>query len=554
MEKKKKSPEFWRYAAFLVILFGIFTWLVSGLIRLQLNQSDELLEKAQDTRTKTIALRGKRGNITTADSVLMAEDESIFNVTFQKDASANTKEQYQKYTASILETINIVEKNGGTIDVSFVIRRKPEPKEVEEKDEKGNLVTKIIDPNPEVPVGNWEFHFGSGVSESVLDTRQRQWRSNNYLTNMNKYKTPDQCIEALKKRYQLADDIPEETMLKVMAIYSEMQMNIFNSQPIVIAKDVKYKTVIEIETRAMMLPGMSIEIGTKRVYPRHNLACQIIGYTGAIPSRATWLDLQAKGYSYNDTIGRDGIEYSMEDWLTQNSSVRKGQRVVERDQMSRIVREFPELHVDPQDGNNVKLTLIASYQAEAERCIRNNVHKVRDLQEKRLETEKWKEDNKKDLHKRDWAKYPLALAEHGCLIVLDMECRVLALANYPTYDLNALVAGGDEAMEILGDPRNVLLNYGIHARGTPGSIFKMVTAMGALSEGKLKEGEMITDMGYYTKYNKDLTTAPKCWISKNARWQHANQTIQDGLEHSCNYFFYELSDRLGEDQLYRYAT
>ena len=572
MEKKKKTPEFWRYAAFLVVIFGIFTWLVSGLVRLQLDQTDELLEKAQDTRTKTIALRGKRGNITTSDSVLMAADENIYNVTFQKDASANSKELYQKYTASILETIKIVEKNGGTIDVSFVIRRKPELKETPVKDENGaivkdkdgNVVTEIIDPNPEVPVGEWEFHFGSGVSESVLDTRQRQWRSNNYLTNKTKYGTPQQCIEALKKRYQLdgdvrelynlEEDISEETMLKVMAIYSEMQMNIFNSQPIVIAKDVKYETVIEIETRAMMLPGMSIEIGTKRVYPRHTLACQIIGYTGAIPSRATWLNLQAKGYSYNDTIGRDGIEYSMEDWLTQNSSVRKGQRVVERDQMSRIVREFEELKVDPQDGNNVKLTLNAAYQAEAERCIRNNVNKVRDLQEKKLETEKWKEDNKKDIHKRDWNKYPLALAEHGCLIVLDMQCRVLALANYPTYDLNALVAGGDEAMEILGDERNVLLNYGIHARGTPGSIFKMVTAMGALSEGKLAEDEMITDEGYFTKYNKDLSTAPKCWISKNARWQHANQTIQDGLEHSCNYFFYELSDRIGEEQLYRYAN
>ena len=244
----------------------------------------------------------------------------------------------------------------------------------------------------------------------------------------------------------------------------------------------------------------------------------------------------------------------MEDWLTQNSSVRKGQRVVERDQMSRIVREFTELHVDPQDGNNVKLTLNAAYQAEAERCIKNNVNKVRDLQEKKLQTEKWKEDNKKDIHNRDWVKYPMALAEHGCLIVLDMQCRVLALANYPTYDLNALVAGGDEAMEILGDERNVLLNYGIHARGTPGSIFKMVTAMGALSEGKLAENEMISDLGYFTKYNKDLSTAPKCWISKNARWSHANQTIQDGLEHSCNYFFYELSDRLGEEQLYRYAN
>jgi len=36
-----------------------------------------------------------------------------------------------------------------------------------------------------------------------------------------------------------------------------MQMNIFNSQPIVIARDVKYETVIEIETRSMMLPGMA---------------------------------------------------------------------------------------------------------------------------------------------------------------------------------------------------------------------------------------------------------------------------------------------------------
>ena len=527
MEKKNKTPEFWRYAAFLVVLFGIFIWLVSGLINLQLKQSDEFAEKAVDTRTKTIALRGKRGNISTYDSVVMAEDELIYNVTFQKDATDNTKELYQKYTASILETIDIVEKNGGSIAVSFVIERDPES-------------------------GEWRFNFGSGVSESVLETRESQWRSNNYLTRMDRYGTADQCIERLKERYQIADDVSEENMLKIMAIYSEMQMNIFNSQPIVIAKDVRYETVIEIETRSMMLPGMSVEIGTKRVYPRANLASQIIGYTGAIPTRAMWLTLQAKGYSYNDTIGRDGIESSMEDWLTQNSSLRKGSRVVERDQMSRVVRELS--YTAPQDGNNVKLTLNASYQQQAERCIKENVRIVRDNQEKKLASESWLEANKNDIHNRDWAKYPLALAEHGCLIVLDMQCRVLALANYPTYDLNALVAGGKNAMAILGDARNLLLNYGIHARGTPGSIFKMVTGMGALSSGELKITERISDMGYYTKYNQDLSTAPKCWINKNYRWQHANQTIVEGLTNSCNYFFYELSSRLGEERLYRYSS
>ncbi len=531
MEKKeKKKSEFWRYAAFLIVLFVIFIWLVSGLVNLQLEQSDYYTEKAENTRTKTIALRGKRGSITTSDSVVMAEDELIYNVTFQKDASANTKELYRQYTESIIETIGIIEKNGGEICVSYVIERDPE-------------------------TNKWVFNFGSGVSESVLETREKQWRSNNYATGK-RYTSAEQCIEQFRKRYQIDDSVPESTMLKIMAIYSEMQMNIFNSHPIVIAKDVKYETVIEIETRSMTLPGMSIEIGTKRVYPRSTLASQIIGYTGAIPTRAMWLTLQAKGYSYNDTIGRDGIESSMEDWLTQNTSLRKGARVVVRDQMSRVVDvlEDDPRTSEPQDGNNVKLTLNAAYQQVAERCIRDNVNQVRDLQDEKLASASWLEANKTDIHNRNWTKFPLQLAEHGCLIVLDMQCRVLAFANYPTYDLNALVAGGKEARAILGDSRNLLLNYGIHARGTPGSIFKMVTGFGALASGALDPNERITDEGYFTKYNADLTTAPKCWISKNYRYKHANQTIVDGLKNSCNYFFYTLADRLGEDRLYHYAS
>ena len=50
--------------------------------------------------------------------------------------------------------------------------------------------------------------------------------------------------------------LDEETICKVMAIFCEMQMNIFNSQPIVIAKDVSYETVIEVETKSMMLSGI----------------------------------------------------------------------------------------------------------------------------------------------------------------------------------------------------------------------------------------------------------------------------------------------------------
>ncbi len=548
-EKQQGKNQGWRYWAFMGIVLLMFAYLVSGLVRLQLLQNDEYSEKATNVKSKNIVLRGKRGNIIDADSVVLAKDELVYNVTFYKDASQTSKANYLAFTKSIVETLSIIESNGGKLAFDYVIQRNQD-------------------------TGEWEFNFGTGVSDSVLATREKQWRSNNYVQNTksNKYDTAEKCLVALRHRYRIVLDtqemaelkeaegekyvdcllLDEATMLKVMAVYSEMQMNVFNSQPIVIAEDVKYETVIQIETRSMMLPGMEIEVGTKRVYPKRTLAAQVIGYIGKIPTRAKWIELQPKGYSYNDVIGRDGIESSMEDWLTQNSSLRQGVRKVERDNWSKVVREIS--YTAPTDGNTVKLTLKASYQQVAERLLAENVNTIRDRQEKLMSDSKWLEQNRSDISKRNWERYPLELAEHAVMVVLDMEDRVLAMANYPTYDLNALVAGGASARSILADDRNLMLNYAIGSRATPGSIFKMVTGMGALSDGLLSPTETITDMGYYIYYNNDLATAPKCWISDGQRWQHRNQTIVQGIKNSCNYFFYELGKRLGEERLYHYAS
>lgn len=538
----------WRFIVFIFVLLAMFAYLVSGLVRLQLMNSEEYAEKAESVRTKTIVLRDKRGNITDADSVILAKDELVYNITFYKDGSNVSKKDYYEYTQSIIETIGIIERNGGSLAFEYDIRRDEE-------------------------TGEWIFDFGSGVSESVLATRESQWRSNNYVTAKS-YPTAEDCLQRLKRKYRIVQneedlaafqeiekddktqcdfiELDESTMLKVMAVYAEMQMNLFNSLPIPIAEDVAYETVIEIETKSMTLPGMGVEIGTKRVYPKHNLAAQVIGYVGKIPSRTKWLELQAEGYSYNDTIGRDGIEYSMESWLTASSNRTQGSRVVERDNYSTIVRELS--YTEPEAGNNVKLTIRTAYQQQAERVIANNVEQIRDKQEALMVDSSWLESNRTDIAKRNWEQYPLELAEHGVMVVLDMEDRVLAMANFPTYDLNALVAGGAEARAILADDRNLMLNYAIGSRATPGSIFKMVTGFGVLAEGELAPTERFTDMGYYTKYNTDESTAPKCWISEGQRSKHAAQTIVDAIQNSCNFFFYEMGDRLGEDRLYRYAS
>lgn len=530
-----KKTQTLRIVIALLIIFAAFAYIVYGLAQLQLVDGETYSDSAGRKSIKTIRTTGKRGMITDADSVILAMTEDIYNVTFYRDASKSTKANYLNYTKSILSAIEIIEKYGGELCVDFVIGR---------------------DEN-----GVWQYQFGEGISESAWNTRSQQWRSNHYITET-KYDDAKVAYEFLYGRYQFAqlDEAPdEETVLKVMAIYNEMQMNLYNSLPIVIAENVSYATVSEIEGRGMMLDGFAIEIGSKRVYPRGSLASQVIGYVGPISSYETYYDeLEPQGYKLTDTIGKDGIEASMESWLTENISSRSGTRIMEKDSNGKLTREISSS--EPQDGNNVKLTIIASYQQAAERAIEDNVRTVRADQESKMAEDNWLETNKEKIETRDWDKYPLQLADTGVLIVLDVDNgNVLAMAQYPTYDLNALIAGGEEAATILTDERNVMMNYAIQQRAEPGSVFKMVTALAALVNKKITPITTISDKGPYMEYTKNENDAPVCWANKTVRnSKHQNQTIIQGLSNSCNYFFYELGHRLygdsGSTLLYQYSV
>jgi len=263
-----KKASVFRNVIALLVMAGMFAYLIYGLANLQLVKGEDYADQAGSTSLKTIRTTGKRGMITDADSVILAMTEDVYNVTFYRSSAQGGAANYQKFTESILTAIDIIEKYGGEICVDFVIA----------KDEDGV----------------WQYQFGEGISEASWNIRSNQWRSNHYLTNA-KYDDAATAFEELYKRYQFdavaaKQDrvIDEATVLKVMAIYNEMQMNLFNSVPVVIAKDVSYSTVSEIEGRSMMLEGFDIAVGSQRVYPRGSLASHIIGYVGPISSYETY--------------------------------------------------------------------------------------------------------------------------------------------------------------------------------------------------------------------------------------------------------------------------
>ena len=114
-----------RYLVFLVITLGMFAYLLTGVFRLQVVESETYVDSAESSRTTTITLRGSRGMITDADAVILARDADIYNVTFYRDASQNSAAQYRELTQSIVETVEIIERNGNELDVDFVIERDP---------------------------------------------------------------------------------------------------------------------------------------------------------------------------------------------------------------------------------------------------------------------------------------------------------------------------------------------------------------------------------------------------------------------------------------------
>ena len=566
-----------RFLVFLTGVAAMFGVLFFGLFQLQIENGEQYAQATSSQSIKKIAVKGSRGMITDINSVVLAKSEKAYNVTFYRE-----NEDWDYPTKQLLEAIQIVEKYGGTVSVTSPLIRNEES-------------------------GAWEFNFGSGISESAWETRRNYFYSNNYLGS--RQSTPADCFNKLRERfgftalcdgtYLLALDkngnsvvmatddltvpgskepgnpgildlaridldrvaeytrVSEEDVLKVIAINATMQDNAFLSLPVPFAEDVSYETVSEIEGRSMSMPWVGITMGDKRVYPNGSLAATVIGYTGKIQDAEYYFnELKPAGYAMNDYIGQAGIENSMENWLTANITDRQGARIVEVDPQGKVTRELD--YIPPQDGNTVKLTINAQYQAAAERFIRDNVNASRDIQEERMRESSWLETYKDKIAVRDWEEFPIRLATTGVLIVMDVHTgNILALAQYPNYDLNAMARGGEAAMEIVQDERGLLMNYAIQTRAEPGSIFKMCTGLAGLTNKVITPDTLISDGGGFDRYTKVKADMPRCWT--NHPEDHHDLNIAGGLTKSCNFFFYTVASRLfdsypGQELLYKYAA
>ena len=505
-------------ALILVLVFGA---MFARLYLMMIGSANRYTARASNQATKTITTYGKRGTIYDTNMVPLAYDETSWNVTFYRDPTKSEAADRANYTQVLIKVIELIESNGKTTVNSLWLK----------KDESGV----------------WRFNSGSS-SEAVERSRENQWRTNFYMTKVAEEDYWDTLIE----KYQIPAGLSEEMTVKVLSLWQESRMNAFNSMPVAIAYNVGFETVSEIESMSMELDGIDIEESSTRVYPQGSTASHITGYISKI-SASQLETYQSQGYPNDAYIGAAGVEYSLEDQLSPYISYRQGTRQVEINTRGKVVRELD--YEAPTDGNSVVLTIDVDLEKVMKEALVDTIAEIHAEQEHQMGREYWQDQNKDVLKKYEENEWKIDLAESGAMVCMDPNTgKVLGMVSYPDYDLSMFNGGQvNSAMwnELL-DANDPLYNRAISTRDAPGSIFKLVTALGGLSEGVITADERITDRGSFVKTNP--TNPAKCWVSNENRYQHANLNITEAIAHSCNFFFYEVSYRLGVTRLYQWSA
>ena len=276
--------------------------------------------------------------------------------------------------------------------------------------------------------------------------------------------------------------------------------------PVSVKEDLTWEEFSRINVRAPELPGVTADMGEVRVYPFGGAFAHVIGYVAKVNDR----DIKAAGpnpepilYHPGFRIGRQGVEKAFDLELRGKPGAQK----VEVDAQGREVRADPEGDLPATPGKEIRLTLDA------------------DIQKRAVEV----------------------MGEESGAVVM-MDCRngdLLCMASSPSFDANRFVRGltGPEYRLLAEYERKPLLDKALSATFPPGSTFKTMTALAALTKG------VDPNKTYYC--GGAWAWGGRVWHCDKA---HGTQNMHLAIVNSCDIFFYQTALAVGPDALHDTAS
>jgi penicillin-binding protein 2 len=283
--------------------------------------------------------------------------------------------------------------------------------------------------------------------------------------------------------------------------------------PVVLVTGLPVATVARLSEVLSDLPGVDLEVQPIRDYPQGPVASHLIGYVGAI-TQDEYERLKYQGYTPNDVIGKDGLEFSYDRFLR---GVPGGQRVVV-DATGAVVSTVKLGSKPPISGDALITSVDWRLQRIAETALADGLRAAG--------------------HGRRLS---------GAVVAEDpWNGGILALASYPNYNANDFAANRWKRVAYdLTDASQPLFDRAIAAATPTGSTFKMVTGSAALTEGVVKVDQVVDDTGGWNcggYYARDIAAGGL-----------GNTTFVPALAASSDGYFFRLAWWLGNARLRKYA-
>lgn len=479
-------------AVFLIVVLAVY---LGVLYNIQVTNHDYYLAQSIRTITREETVEASRGIITDRSGRELVSSRSSYNLTFDSSLLDEKDDENQ----AILRLVELCRSQG----LSWAD------------------TLPISDSAP----------FAYTID--TLDATQRSWfaaflqedleaispgTSSDQITALlleNRGLSAHNMVQRLREKYEIPDSFSLNEARAVIGVQYELSVR-------QLVNTTAYTMVEDIDTSFISLlndgdyAGAKITNSSVREYMT-DAAPHILGTVGTI-WREEYLELKEQGYGYNDRIGRTGAEAAFETYL----KGKDGRRIVSTNADGKITGQYYEK--EPQPGNTVELTIDLPLQQATEAALAATVEKM--IADDGDETR-----------------------GAGATVIRVGTGEVLALASYPDFDLNTYY---QDYSELEKDPGMPFFNRATTGTYPPGSTFKPLTAIAALTENLITPSQKLKTTGHWV-YPGDANSHANCWLYNSTGGSHGKINVSEAITVSCNYFFAEMGYFLGLDTLNEYA-
>ena len=487
-----------RVVAFGLVIALLIALCVGTLYQLQILNGAAYYDASQNNNVTYPAVKAARGNILDRYGRVLVSNRECYNLVI--NTTRLFGDEVDDPNAVILEMVNIVEDSGAEFIDDLPITKSPPFEYTEMTDFQRTLLNAYFDDH-----------------DLAEDT------------------TAVELMSYFRTRYDIDNTYSAEDMRKISAIRYALNVRYaINTSSYTFVEDASIDLISDI----MGAVGSVIEVESSYVREYNTqYAAHLLGYIGAMTDveQEQYMVGDNSGYNYDSMVGKDGVELAFESWLHGTDGKSRVTRNSEGTITSTVYEE------DPVPGNHVYLTIDIQLQEAVERALENGIIALqleRDQENAEAIANGTPDEVREDI-------------QGGAAVVVDVNSgNPLAIASYPTFDASQVYENYAEYLNAEYDPLYNRATMGAYA---PGSTFKPLVALAALSESIINTETRIDCEGIFSKY-ADQGYAPECWIYTQEQLTHGNDNVSEAIRDSCNYFFYTIADMMGIDIMDEYAA